>query len=544
MRPAPSANPTDHTDGGFVAARLDRRVAFGLMFVLIGSATLVSFGHSFDDPLITLRYAHHVVTGHGPVFVPGWRVEGFTSPLHLVVAMPATAVSGGTDLLVLKGASVLFAFLAGYRAVVLLRRIGLPGWAEASAIMLIGGSWILGIAASDALETTLSIWLMVWLLDLAVSGDAADRPLRTAVVAGLAVSVRPDNLLGVGLIALVAIVVDRRAEWSRRVRWLAGPVVAMVVLTGARLVYYGELFPNTFYAKSVARGPAARRGAQHLAETFARQFRIDSWHAPVVIAAGGAVGAAVLVAILGRRDAAWRSTVAYLAAAAVATVGFVVYSGGGSGGGPRFVAPLVVPTALLVAMGATEVVRRLPRRWSPVLAGGAVAIALVVTALPFTGPLRTVSVLTGGTSNSHLIAEGGSAFASVWAAQPRLATCAPEGATVAATEIGLLGDRRLDLEIIDMRGLTNDRIAHAAPIDIRSPVGVTDPQWYEPTSTVGAELDRTDPVLILTFDDVPAGAEVLEGRYRSVHEQPVDRFTFRAWARIGGPCDRPFARSD
>ena len=71
-----------------------------------------TFASSSDDPFITLRYAANLVHGFGPAFNQGQHVQGFTSPLHPVVAVLAYLVPGGDDLLKLKLASLLFGLLA------------------------------------------------------------------------------------------------------------------------------------------------------------------------------------------------------------------------------------------------------------------------------------------------------------------------------------------------------------------------------------------------------------------------------------------------
>ena len=63
--------------------------ALGLSAVLYGSfavGVVLTFCYSSDDPFITLRYAANLVHGLGPVYNPGQHVEGFTSPLHLLLS--------------------------------------------------------------------------------------------------------------------------------------------------------------------------------------------------------------------------------------------------------------------------------------------------------------------------------------------------------------------------------------------------------------------------------------------------------------------------
>ena len=61
----------------------------GLLYILPYLLLLLSaysvFCVTTDDPFITYRYAANLLAGHGPVFNIGERVEGFTSPLHLLL---------------------------------------------------------------------------------------------------------------------------------------------------------------------------------------------------------------------------------------------------------------------------------------------------------------------------------------------------------------------------------------------------------------------------------------------------------------------------
>jgi hypothetical protein len=84
---------------------------------------------------------------------------------------------------------------------------------------------------------------------------------------------------------------------------------------------------------------------------------------------------------------------------------------------------------------------------------------------------------------------------------------------VATSEVGYLGFARLDLRILDLRGLTSRAIAEAAPASDKYPYGVEDPDWYRPTSPVGRILLRDRPALIATFDSSPRPT-VLGGAYR------------------------------
>src|SRR5665213_117600 len=57
-----------------------------LPYAILTLLSVLVFKVTVDDPFITFRFAANILRGFGPVFNPGERVEGFTSPLHLLVS--------------------------------------------------------------------------------------------------------------------------------------------------------------------------------------------------------------------------------------------------------------------------------------------------------------------------------------------------------------------------------------------------------------------------------------------------------------------------
>lgn len=58
----------------------------GLVAVCVGNLIhVLSFNFISDDAFIALRYVRNLIDGHGLVFNPGDRVEGFTSPLWIML---------------------------------------------------------------------------------------------------------------------------------------------------------------------------------------------------------------------------------------------------------------------------------------------------------------------------------------------------------------------------------------------------------------------------------------------------------------------------
>jgi hypothetical protein len=103
------------------------------------------------------------------------------------------------------------------------------------------------------------------------------------------------------------------------------------------------------------------------------------------------------------------------------------------------------------------------------------------------------------------------------------------GQLIATTEAGYLGFARQDVRIVDMRGLTDQNIAHArisSALASKGSQGVYDLAWPLATSGVGGEILREHPSLIVTFDwpygsSPTIGQPVLDGRYHLLDDVPV-----------------------
>ncbi len=100
--------------------------------------SLWTFAFTADDPFITLRYAANLVRGNGLVFNPGQYIQGFTSPLDIVVAVLSYVIPGGDDLFKLKIASLVFGLLALREASLLVYGLTIPRWSKRVACVAMG----------------------------------------------------------------------------------------------------------------------------------------------------------------------------------------------------------------------------------------------------------------------------------------------------------------------------------------------------------------------------------------------------------------------
>ena len=444
-------------DAGGSPPALPRPLAAVLLLVPFLVVVVLTWNNSPDDALITARYARNLVEGHGPVDNPGQRVEGFSSPLHLLVVAAVVAVSGTQIVLPLKLASLLFGVVALAVTAVLVRASGLPrGW------------------------------------------RAGDGPLR------------------------------------RRCAWFAGPLLAEAALLTARSAYFGRLLPNTYEAEDVP-----LRGTVDVAWWYVQQLQpVEAWwpgSGRWLLAAQGVLVLAALVGFARRGTLrAWSPVVAVVAAQAVT----LAVSGGDWMKGGRFLTPAVPCLVLLLVAGAaasSAAARRAGGRPGALVVGVAATALAAAYALPVTAwfsPYRPGQSL----QDTDLLAEGNNGhFGPAWAVSPDLAACAPPGEAVAFSEGGYFSWAQPDHPVVDVRGLTDATIARTAPTALKSWVGVTDREWFRPTSTVGAVLLAERPAVLLSFDTYPV-AGPLDGTYRFVGARVVDGLTVSVHQRPDLAC--------
>ena len=68
-------------------------ILIGLLSLVFFLALIGLFWHfTIDDAYITFRYAGNLARGHGPVYNPGERVEGYTSFLWMLLMAVVSAI--------------------------------------------------------------------------------------------------------------------------------------------------------------------------------------------------------------------------------------------------------------------------------------------------------------------------------------------------------------------------------------------------------------------------------------------------------------------
>jgi arabinofuranosyltransferase len=225
-----------------------RRVLVAAAWALAFAAlTAALHDQALDDAFITFRYGENLARGRGPVFNPGQPLLGTTSPGALLLSALLHALVG-------HGAMPAFMCAVGCAGIVAqaaaLRALCAPlgaaaAWAAALSVLLGAGNAF----AFVPLETHEAVAFGLWSLVLV----ERRRDVLGGLSAGLAALFRPDALIWAVLALAVFAARERDLARAERVRRLARPLAAFVLVLAPWLLfawaYYGSPVPLTLAAK-------------------------------------------------------------------------------------------------------------------------------------------------------------------------------------------------------------------------------------------------------------------------------------------------------
>ena len=296
--------------------------AAGIAWLLFRMAYFA--GWMDDDAFISFRYARHAAEGHGLVYNTGERVEGYTNFLWTLLLTAAHRL--GAD--IPRTAQVLGAASAVVAVLVLARLLRpSPLWFLPVLVMCGNESW--AAWAVGGLENVLSALLVLlafagyrrWLLAPPAGAETRQQTQRdlatrwlllpVATALGLAALNHPTNLVFMAVIGADAL---RR----RRTRELGPAALVIGVLYGSysawRILYYGDLLPNTYHAKGGFAWAVLARGFEYFGSML-RSFPLPY------------LGLAILALQVARRRARDPICTALVAAVAVHSAAIVWFGG-------------------------------------------------------------------------------------------------------------------------------------------------------------------------------------------------------------------------
>ncbi len=332
-------------------------------------------GDAVDDAYISFRYAQNAILGHGLVFNPGEKVEGFTNFLWttLMIPLEGAQVDVGRASMAL---GVLFALLTLWLVIRFAKFVTAARGVGALAALLLAVDGSFALWAVSGLETALFAFLVfagvVFYIREQSVGACFSFPF-SAVFFGLAAMTRPEGLMVFGITvahqAAWRLMAERRLFTSRDLSRLAVFFALFAPYWLGRWQYYHSFLPNSFHAKVSVDGPQAQvaRGWRHLAQFLGVHL---GWLVllPPVVALLTAVLPTSARSLNSRRttaDAVPESAVGsrlsavklfwttYFAAIIIPYAAYIVYVGGDWSVG-RFFVPLLPLFYLLFSTGLVD----------------------------------------------------------------------------------------------------------------------------------------------------------------------------------------------
>jgi arabinofuranosyltransferase len=552
---------------GWIAHHSAARYGLAALTILVAFAGVIWPSWLSDDALISYHYAQNLAAGYGLVYNVGERVEGYTNFLWTVLF---------AAIITLGGDPVAWSYILGAAlavAIVLLTyalgaRLRTPAVGLLAALIVATSqSLLLYTSRGSGLET--GLFTLLILAGVARYLTAAHRPWPLAgagLLFALAALTRPEGALVFGLtgVHLAGVVFGPRfAAWieerrttndERRttivfglwsfvpgrqspMRWFAGALVPLSAFAAAflliflpyflwRVSYYGDLLPNTFYAKTGGGLRQVVRGARY-AGGFA-------------LTLGGPL--LLLIGVPWWRN--WRAALAswrgYLLPLTLAYTVYIIAVGGDHFRGERFFVPLLPWFAILLADGLELLLARGSARVRAVappsplvvqegkcnegnVSGGTgflrpVLTGLLITVFAGAALLRTAPIditIRGLDESVWIWREIG-----WWVADngPPDASIAAEGAGAPAYY-----SRRTT---IDMLGLTNRHIARVSVPDMGA--GVAGHEKRDPDYVLNTRQPTYIPQI---WEAYFGGASVLNERYRQISVLTRSGRELQLWER-------------
>jgi arabinofuranosyltransferase len=232
---------------------------FLLTFVAIIALDLIFFSNTLDDSYITFRYSKHLSDGYGfgAWNISGERVEGYTSFLWMILLggfdfvgldiISTAKILGILSHLILVSVFLLYFFIPNKRSIQPFEVLAYPNEAVLTG-MFLAFYLPLSFYATSGMET-LPFLALIGLFFL--SSYLPRSTFLLSILAVLLILMRPEGMLIVGMWIVFSWLKQRDEQTPFNLRVILGASVATVgLLLTYRLVFFGDIVPNTYRAKA------------------------------------------------------------------------------------------------------------------------------------------------------------------------------------------------------------------------------------------------------------------------------------------------------
>jgi hypothetical protein len=378
-----------------------------------------------DDAYISFRYAANFLSGHGLVYNYGERVEGYTNFLWVMLLAFFKGIFGVNFLTFARTAGVLFGVAILLLLAVMLkdRFTKVPPVYSGSLFVLLVTNLSFSYWSVSGLETAAFTCMA-----LASIVSEYRRPQLTPILLIIATLLRPEGALVFGIVLINRILQDRKIPWQYILLYSL-PLMPFVVF---KLVYYGSLFPNPYYAKSGVGLEYIKSGLEYV-WYFART--------------AGVYGFVFLIPLLAIRNLWKRYSLLYLYV--IIYTLYIIWVGGDVLKVYRFFVPVLPVLYFLFVLALVEFAALLnvsrKREYAVVVLG-----SLIFSATSFQGVYQYVKE----SRDTELNFMERMRFTSTM-----LKNTMGPSFSLATSTIGIAGYQLLGHRVIDMLGLTDPYIA-------------------------------------------------------------------------------------
>ena len=337
------------------AERAWRRLALAYAAGLGAMILYANRAFYHDDAYITLRYARNLIDGLGPVWNPGERVQGYTNFLHLMLVSLLGRL--GIDLVwasrIIGGGS-----LIGLVSVLLVLGASVDTKREGSlwhvpAILVMTSApllvWSLGGLEGPLFSFLVAAGCLFFVKASELEGGSRAYAASGACL-GLSFLARPDGVVFIAISAFWLLVMRQNRPGTLRsvVPFAASIAIVTLPYLAWQVFYYGDLVPNTFYAKTGSLSWARlSSGFRYVVDYATRPPYL-----PLLT-----VGALVYAAVTRH----WSAKLSYLALSVAGYAAFVIFVGGDHMQAFRLLLPLVALMSVVFALALSPAVESLGR---------------------------------------------------------------------------------------------------------------------------------------------------------------------------------------
>lgn len=410
-----------------------------ISFALFSYNAITHGGYAVDDAYIGFRFLDNWLNGYGLVFNPGEQVEGYTNFLWLVALAPLRLVgipAEGAALLI----NVLCVLIVAYASYQSVSRLTADNLTSAISVwLLIAGYGSFCYWLTAGMEPLMMTALLCWANAVVLQHNRITA--LSAVLFAAAVLTRPDAALFAVIAFMFYFPWQLLKEKRKLLDYIYNGVIFALPLAFHllwRWSYYGELLPNTYYAK------------MHPNSGLMYQFGVA--YLDRFLWAGGAVLFAVTILGLANRSL-WSRFSLMLVTQIIVFCLYIIKVGGDYMLYFRFFIPLIpllcILTAVVISKWSTQ--RKLPS-WINSIIITTLSLSMTI-ALAQSSDMEQAPGVRQAHSDNEIF--------STWLLQTF-----PHDTVIAMNLVGLV-PYRTGFKTIDMLGLTDKHIARGKIAQLR-----------------------------------------------------------------------------